>query len=37
MLEALEDAKNYFDMIGQKNNFQKHITATNKQLEKLKK
>jgi hypothetical protein len=33
ILQALEDAKGYFDMWGMKNTYQKHIYATKKKLE----
>ena len=36
ILQALEDAKGYFDCYGMKNTYQKHISATKKQLEKIK-
>jgi len=35
ILQALEDAKGYFDMCGMKNTYQKHILATKKQLGEL--
>lgn len=35
ILEALKDAKGYFDMCGMKNTYQKHIVTTKKQLEKI--
>jgi len=36
ILQALEDAKGYFDMCKMKNTYQKHIVATKKLLDKLK-
>ena len=36
ILQALEDAKGYFDMYKMKNTYQKHIVATKKLLNKLK-
>ena len=37
ILQALEDAKGYFDMISIKNTYQKDIVSTKKYLEKLNK
>ena len=37
ILQALEDAKGYFDMCKMKNTYQKHIVATKKLLNKLNK
>jgi len=37
ILQALEDAKGYFDMCGMKNTYQKHIAITKKQLDKFNK
>jgi len=37
ILQALEDAKGYFDMCKMKNTYQKHIVETKKQLDKLNK
>jgi len=37
ILQALEDAKGYFDMCKMKNTYQKHIVATKKLLDKLNK